>query len=313
VPLIAAGYLLASGMMVAVGPISRSYLGTRLHSRLRATGLALVSAQWVLAASIGAGAGGQLIDRFPIRSVILAGAVLPVVSAVLVAWIFRGYSRTDHTDGFSAEEEAGAERSRAGASVRRILVVTASMVLLISVGSGGELALLPLLITNHLQLSAAAAGAAMLAAGLVGGLLLVPGGNASDRLGRKPTMIAGGIISGAGFVTYALAGNFAAVLVGAAVRAIGASLIWPAATAWIAESMPRRRHALYMGLFGEFENVGVTIGPILGGLVWSIAGIQSAFYVYAVAALLAGGVAALMVSARRPSRAVVRSGQAQKL
>jgi MFS family permease len=313
VPLIAAGYLLASGMMVAVGPISRSYLGTRLHSRLRATGLALVSAQWVLAASIGAGAGGQLIDRFPIRSVILAGAVLPIVSAVLVAWIFRGYSRTDHTDGFSAEEEAGAERSRAGASVRRILVVTASMVLLISVGSGGELALLPLLITNHLQLSAAAAGAAMLAAGLVGGLLLVPGGNASDRLGRKPTMIAGGIISGAGFVTYALAGSFAVVLVGAAVRAIGASLIWPAATAWIAESMPRRRHALYMGLFGEFENVGVTIGPILGGLVWSIAGIQSAFYVYAVAALLAGGVAALMVSARRPSRAAVRSGQAQKL
>ena len=187
------------------------------------------------------------------------------------------------------------------------------MVLLISVGSGGELALLPLLITSHLQLSAAAAGAAMLAAGLVGGLLLVPGGNASDRLGRKPTMIAGGIISGAGFVTYALAGSFAVVLVGAAVRAIGASLIWPAATAWIAESMPRRRHALYMGLFGEFENVGVTIGPILGGLVWSVAGIQSAFYAYAVAALLAGGVAALMVGSRGPSRAAAYSDQAEKL
>src|SRR5437879_8361226 len=37
VVLIAAAYFLASGMMVAVGPIVRSYLGTALHARLRAT------------------------------------------------------------------------------------------------------------------------------------------------------------------------------------------------------------------------------------------------------------------------------------
>jgi predicted MFS family arabinose efflux permease len=56
-----------------------------------------------------------------------------------------------------------------------------------------------------------------------------------------------------------------------------------------------------MGIFGEFENVGVTIGPVLGGLAWSLAGIQSAFYVYAVAALLAAVIAALMVGRRAPS------------
>jgi MFS family permease len=82
------------------------------------------------------------------------------------------------------------------------------------------------------------------------------------------------------------------------VRALGAALIWPAATAWMAESMPRRRHALYMGLFGEFENVGITIGPILGGLAWSIAGIQAAFYMYAVAALLASLIAAVFIRRR---------------
>jgi MFS family permease len=89
-------------------------------------------------------------------------------------------------------------------------------------------------------------------------------------------------------------------MAGAAIRALGAALIWPAATAWIAESMPRRRHALYMGLFGEFENVGVTIGPVVGGLAWSLAGIQSAFYIYAAAALLAAVVAMVMVDRRIP-------------
>jgi len=298
--LIAISYLVASGMMVAVGPIARSYLGTALHSRLRATGLALLSAQWVMSEAIGAGAGGQLIDRFPIRSVMLAGAVLPVISALLVILVFKGYSRAAKDGPWTADDQARMDESRAGGGVLRVLAVTATMVLLIQVGAGGELAFLPLLVTTHLNLSAASAGTAMLAVGLIGGVLLVPGGNASDRWGRKPTMIAGGMVSAIGFVIYATSASLAMVLAGAALRALGAALIWPAATAWIAESMPRQRHALYMGLFGEFENVGITVGPILGGLAWSLAGIQAAFYTYAAAALLAAAVAAVFVE-RRPS------------
>ncbi len=296
--LIAAAYFLSSGMMVAAGPIARSYLGTSLHRHLRATGLALVSAQWVIAEALGSGAGGQLIDRFPIRDVLLGAAVLPLISGLLVFIVFKGYSHREHRARWTDDDQARMVQSRGGASVLKILAVTASMVLLIQVGAGGEIALLPLLVTNHLQLSAASAGAAMLVAGLAGGLLLVPGGSASDRWGRKPTMIAGGIVSALGFVIYATAGSFGPVIAGAAVRALGAALIWPAATAWIAESVPRRSHALYMGLFGEFENIGVTIGPILGGFAWSIAGIQAAFYTYAAAALLAAAVAAVLVESR---------------
>jgi MFS family permease len=170
--------------------------------------------------------------------------------------------------------------------------------LLIMLGAGGELALLPLLVTNHLQLSAASAGSAMLVVGVVGGILMVPGGYVADHWGRKQAMIAGGVISAAGFVVYAIAGTFAEVLIGAAIRALGSALIWPAAIAWISDSIPRRRHAFFMGIFGEFENVGVTIGPVLGGLAWSLAGIQSAFYVYAAAALLAAVVAATTIDRR---------------
>ena len=252
----------------------------------------------MVAEAVGAGAGGQLIDHFPIRSVILAAAALPLASAGLAIWVFKGYAAHDHRGPWTADDEARSEESRAGGGVVRILAVTASLVLLIQVGAGGELALLPLLVTTHLQLSAASAGTAMLAVGLIGGLLLIPGGNASDRWGRRPTMIAGGILSAVGFVIYSTSGNLVQVIAGAAVRALGAALIWPAATAWMAESMPRRRHALYMGLFGEFENVGITIGPILGGLAWSIAGIQAAFYTYAVAALLASLIAAVFIRRR---------------
>jgi DHA1 family inner membrane transport protein len=144
-------------------------------------------------------------------------------------------------------------------------------------------------------LSAATAGSALFAVGLVEGLLLVPGGSASDRWGRRPTMIAGGILMALGFAVYSIAGGIAVVLIGAGLRALGMSLIWPAATAWISESMPRRRHALMMGLFGEFENAGITAGPVLGGLAWSLAGIQTAFLTYAAAALIAAAIAVVMV------------------
>jgi predicted MFS family arabinose efflux permease len=49
------------------------------------------------------------------------------------------------------------------------------------------------------------------------------------------------------------------------------------------------------GLLGEFENAGITVGPMLGGLAWSLAGIQTAFVTYAAAALLAAAIAVVMV------------------
>jgi MFS family permease len=217
------------------------------------------------------------------------------VSTVLVLLVFRGY--TDTHGRKSATENIDTSQP-SGTSVVRVMIVTASIVLLFQVGAGGELALLPLLVTSHLNLSAATAGTAMFIVGTLGGLLLVPGGMASDRWGRRPTMIAGGILSAAGVAVYAIAGNFGTVVIGAVLRTAGASLLWPATTAWISESSPRRNHALVMGLFGEFENVGVTIGPLLGGLAWSLAGIQAAFVAYAVVSVLAALVAALAAGRR---------------
>jgi MFS transporter, DHA1 family, multidrug resistance protein len=294
VPLIAITYFLGCGMMVAVGPVARSYLGTSLHVRLRATGLGLLSSQWTIAEAIGAGAGGWLIDRFPIQTVILGAAILPLISAVLCVWAFRGYSHAEQMRRRTGEDRRVAD-ARAGSSIAMVIALTASIALLVQIGLGGEGAFLPLLVTGRLHLSASSAGAALLAVGLVGGLLLVPGGAASDRWGRKPTMVAGGVVSAGGFVVYAVAGSFPAVLAGAVLRAAGSSLLWPAATAWISESVPRRRHALFMGLFGEFENIGVTLGPAVGGLVWAGFGIQSAFFVYAVAALAASVIALVAV------------------
>ena len=309
VPFIAASYLLTSGMLVSVGPVGRSFLGTTLPPNLRATGLALLSAEWLFGDAIGAGAGGFLLEHVSTRDVLYAASVLPLISAGLLVVVFRGYTET-HGRSTWTEEDLRVERERTGPSVVRVLLVTAAIMILFQIGFAGETALLPLLVTIHLNLSAATAGTALFAAGIFGGLLLVPGGIASDRWGRGPVMVAGALLSAVAFGLYSIAGVFGVVIGAAAVRAAGSSLIWPAATAWISEASPRRRHALVMGLFGEFENLGGFLGPLIGGIAWSIAGIQAAFVTYALAALLAAGVAVLAAPlTRTPKRleATVRS------
>jgi MFS family permease len=306
---IAIAYLITSGTMVAAGPVGRSFLGTTLPPRLRATGLAFIAAMWIFSSALGSGAGGLLIERISITEVLYIAAVLPLVSAVLLWMVFRGYPRKRSLWG---EGEPPAAQAAGRRAFIRVLAITAAIVLLAEIGAGGETALLPLLVTNHLNLSAANAGTALFLLGIFTGILLVPGGIASDRLGRRPTMVVGGLLSAAGFAVYALAGSFAMVVVGAALRALGSALVWPAATAWISEAAPQRRHALTMGLFGEFENLGVTIGPLAGGIVWAQYGIQAAFVAYGVTAVLVAIVSALAVggrasAVRAPDVAVTRS------
>ncbi|HYL72329.1 MAG TPA: hypothetical protein VEY89_13600, partial [Candidatus Dormibacteraeota bacterium] len=60
------------------------------------------------------------------------------------------------------------------------LALVARMLLGLIAGFAGETAFLPLLVTAKLNLSAATAGSALFAAGIFGGLLLVPGGIAAD-------------------------------------------------------------------------------------------------------------------------------------
>jgi MFS family permease len=290
---IAVAYFASTAVMVAAGPLGRSFVGTTLAPRLRATGLALISAMWVFSAAIGSGAGGQLIERLPISRVLFIAAFLPLISSGLLAFVFRGYRETRGI-------WRGDEPAPAGGSPDfvRVLAVTAVIVLLLEVGAGGETALLPLLVTDHLRLSAADAGTALFLLGIFTGVLLVPAGMAADRFGRRPVMVAGALISAAGFAAYVLAGSFAVIVAGAALRALGLAMVWPATTAWISEAAPHRRHALVMGLYGEFENFGVTLGPVIGGLVWSGFGIQAAFVAYAIASLATAAVIAVAVAGR---------------
>jgi hypothetical protein len=174
-------------MMVAVGPIGRSFLGTSLPPQYQATGLALLAAQWVIGEAIGAGAGGLLIDHMPIRTVLYVAAVMPALSAVLVFLVFSGYQESG---GRRATSRGPPSAKPAGLSLIRVMIITASIVLLLRIGAGGE----PPRPRSPRTLASASLRTAM----FIGHAGRAPWSPADglDRWGRRATMIAERHISG---------------------------------------------------------------------------------------------------------------------
>jgi MFS family permease len=268
-------YLLSSGMMVAGGPLGRSFLGVSLPQKRRGVGLGLHSAVGTFASAAGAVIAGLMTDHFGIASVFYVAWVPPLVSGFIALFAFRGNYGLKLTHIVAqGDKRVSVERSF---SFWYAMTAISVVVMLMLVGQSGERSFLPLLVTVKLGRPATDAGLAVAILGLAGGFLMIPAGTVSDRFGRKPTILAGLGFSLVGLLLYAIAPAFWVVLVAACVRAVGNALAWPSATALIADTTPRARQGLVMGIYGEFENVGMTSGPIVAGYAWGVSGLSAAF------------------------------------
>src|SRR5206468_358029 len=113
-------------------------------------------------------------------------------------------------------------------------------------------------------------------------------GWAADRHGRRPLMLAGGLV----FVVASLAYNVTAGALGLlAVRVLhgcGMGLYPTAASAVVADLAPPDRRGAVMGTFGAAANIAMALGPIAGIAITDRLGFVSVFW-------LAGCVAAVAV------------------
>jgi MFS family permease len=244
--------------------------------------------------AVGAPSAGLLIDHFGLRSGYYGAPLFALAGTVVILVSFRR-ARWGKAD-VAPSGTPGPGLAR-GISVRPLLMPCA-VVMLMLVGTGAEGSFLPLLVTGPLHGGAAEAGIAAAVVGALGGLLMVPGGRVGDSYGRRLAIVLGIVLSAAGLVGYAVAGVYAAVLAAALVRALGSALAWPALTAVLADDAPPASRGVVMAIYGEFESVGLALGPLIAGLAAGSFGLGAAFGITAVIAILA--LAALPLS--RPRR-----------
>jgi MFS family permease len=177
----------------------------------------------------------------------------------------------------------------------RILFWMCVLVAVNQLGFGAMIPSLPLY-AQSFGVPASAVGLAVAVYGLARFFSAVPSGQLSDRLGRRPSLAIGGLISGMGNLWCAAATSFPEFIVARFVAGFGAGLIVTTGQIVLADiTTPERRGrmlALYQGTF----IFAVGIGPFPGGLLAEHFGLHAPFVASGLAALGAMSVAWFGVS-----------------
>ena len=141
-------------------------------------------------------------------------------------------------------------------------------------------------------------------------LTTIPLTGALDRIGRRPTMIAGAtalLISTAGF---AFADSVPLLVLTRAVQGSAAALVWTAGLAAISDVYPQSELGFRMGL-AETVGGGIgLIGPVAGGALIEVVGTKEAFAIATVVPLALLAMVLRVPETARPSGTAPRLGEA---
>jgi len=97
------------------------------------------------------------------------------------------------------------------------------------------------------------------------GALLLTGGAAGDRFGRKRLLIAGTLLFGAASLACALAPTLPVLLAARAAQGVGAAILQPNSLAILGVSFEGEARGRAVGLWAAAGAVLGAIGPVLGG------------------------------------------------
>lgn len=181
---------------------------------------------------------------------------------------------------------------------RRVLLAMCVLISINQLGFGSVIPVLPLY-AQSFGVQASAIGMAVAIYGLARIFVAVPSGQLSDRLGRRPTLAIGGIISAVGSFWCAAATGYPEFIVARFVSGAGAGIVLVTGQVVLADiSTPERRGriiSIYQGCF----LFAVGIGPLPGGFLAIYFGLAMPFLAYGVASLLAMLVAWFAVKETR--------------
>jgi MFS family permease len=266
--------------------------------------------------AVAAAVGGWLASEFAARDVLVAGGAAIAVTALLVSVLFVR-DTTAHVALEQAGDHSDEERSPpalpeafARATYREPALRACSQAGLVNnLNDALAWGLVPLFLAAH--------GASPTEVGLVAGLY--PGvwgvgqvwtGHWSDRVGRKPLIVAGMLLQAGALGLLAVSDGAvgtaaaAAVLLGA-----GTALVYPTLIAAISDAVTPIDRAPMVGVYRFWRDMGYVAGGLLAGLVADAIGFGGA--IAAVAAITALSGLLVAFDLRRPATAMIERSDAR--
>ncbi|MDQ0656369.1 DHA1 family multidrug resistance protein-like MFS transporter [Paenibacillus sp. W2I17] len=130
------------------------------------------------------------------------------------------------------------------------------------------------------------------------------GGQLSDRFGRKKLIIAGMFLSVISDIIFALSTSLPFLYVARFIGGISLGLMVPANLAYVADITTPETRAKGMGYFGAAMNLGMVLGPGLGGLIAEM-GIRMPYFFAAGLGLIAALMTLLLPETLPPEKRTV--------
>lgn len=255
-------------------------------TRGRATGL--FQSGFLIGGLLGPLVGGFLSDyslRLPFYvyavSLIVAGAI---ASLFLSAAHLRPTGTSDPASGIASVPELEPEQTTHLREAWAHPAYRAAVAVNFAIGwafFGVRMSLIPLFVTEGLDVSVVWIGIGFLCTSLAQVTFLVVAGRFVDRAGRRPAMILGCLIAGIALVSFALARNLPTFLVAMLALGVGGAFVSTAPGAVVGDIM-RGRGGKVVAIFQMASDAGTITGPILAGLLADQVSFEASFAACAV-------------------------------
>jgi MFS family permease len=102
-------------------------------------------------------------------------------------------------------------------------------------------------------------------------------GKLSDRKGRKPFLVIGLLAYSFVSIAYVFSASVELFILIRFFQGIASAMIFPVALAYVGDITPSGREGFVMGLFNLSLYAGLSVGPVIGGIVKDAFGIQISF------------------------------------
>ncbi len=183
----------------------------------------------------------------------------------------------------------------AGRGLAPSLLGIAAVMGLAELGFATVIPLLPLYLKEHLGASATLVGVVIATFAAVETVFKTTWGGLADRIGRRPVVVAGLLLSSTAPLLMTLLRIPILFVPLRFVDGTGSAALWPCAAAAIADRAQAERRATAMGTLNLFFLSGLALGPSLGLFVSGTFGSYRAGFYLASALLLAAAGAAMVV------------------
>ncbi|WP_254538809.1 MFS transporter [Halomarina litorea] len=127
--------------------------------------------------------------------------------------------------------------------------------------------------------------------GGVWGVLQLYTGKLADDIGRRPPVVAGMFVAGAGVLATVLVSGYWSWVLTAAVTGVGMALLYPNLITVVGDAAHPSWRATGLGVYRMWRDAGYGFGAIVIGVTADLVSTEAAFYVVAVAMFVSGGIA----------------------